>query len=56
MVAPPPDLYVILHFIQWTVDECDAGQPLHKFSHALKIQDTGAKNDLYEFLSHIYII
>ncbi len=35
-LAPPPDLYVILHFIQLTVvDKYDARQQLHKCSYAL---------------------
>ncbi len=56
-LTPPLDLYIILHFIQLTVDKYDAVQQLHKCSYALKIQDIGAKNaPVWVFVSCIYII
>ncbi len=55
-LAPPTNLYIILHFIQLTVDKYYAGQQLHKCSYALKFKILRQEMTLYEFLSHIYII
>ncbi len=40
-LAPPTDLYVILYFIQLTVDKYDVGKQLHTFSYALKFKILG---------------
>ncbi len=55
-MAPPPDLYVNLHFIQLTVDKYDAGQQLHKCNYGLKIQDIEKKNSMTFCLIFILIL
>ncbi len=53
-LAPPPDLHVILHFIQLTVDKYDAEQRRHKCSYALKFKILGQKCSCMSFC-HIYM-
>ncbi len=43
-LAPPPDLYIVLHFRQLSFDKYDAGQQLHKCSYALQVKLLGTKN------------